>query len=153
ILKMSEDKLWNTFFCKESLLLKILADTPFKFVQTTDALSQTDATLTLCEKLLYRSGSIVVTNIKQPRTAIIQSQIHIVVAYTSQLKNDMKDAFNELKQQNGGKMPKWFSMISGLSYTNQIESNKIEGVHGAKELYCFLIEDRKADFLNKLFEE
>ncbi len=153
LLQLSEDKMWDKFFCKEASLLKMLEDTNFKFIQIAEEISHTDAIITQCEGVLYRSGSLLVSNLNQPRKAIVNSNIHIIVAFTSQLQKDLKDCFSVLKSKNQQKLPKWISFITGPSKSNEIENIVVNGILGSREVLCFLIEDRKAYYLAKLFEE
>lgn len=153
LLRLSEDKMWDKFYCKENSLLKILSDTHFKFVQVAEEVSHTDAVITNCEGVLYRSGSILVSNLNQPRKAIVNTQIHIIVAYTSQLQKELKDGLGVLKSKNQQKLPKWVSLITGPSKSNEIENIVVHGILGPREVFCFLIEDRQPEYLAKLFAE
>jgi L-lactate dehydrogenase complex protein LldG len=69
-------------------------------------------------------------------------EIHIVVAYSSQLVPDLKDAFKEIKKKYEPEFPSVISLITGPSRTADIEKTLVMGAHGPKELYVFLIEDK-----------
>lgn len=151
LLKLSGTRLWSNFFCREAELLKLLEDTGLKFTALPAALANTDAVISGCEAVLPRSGSLVVSGLRQPRLAITGSSVHIVIAFTSKIRQDLKEVFKGLKQKNDQRMPKWVSVITGPSRTADIEKIPVIGVHGPRELICFLIEDRKPDQLQKLY--
>ncbi len=70
---------------------------------------------------------------------------HIVVAYSSQLVDDIKDALKAIKLKYADKAPSLISLISGPSRTADIEKTLILGAHGPKEIYLFLIDDAIID--------
>jgi L-lactate dehydrogenase complex protein LldG len=53
---------------------------------------------------------------------------------------DLKDAFVFLKEKYQKGMPSLISFASGPSRTADIEKTLVTGVHGPKEVYCFLVE-------------
>jgi L-lactate dehydrogenase complex protein LldG len=66
---------------------------------------------------------------------------HIVIAYTSQLVLDLKDAFKIIKEKYGNQLPSMISTITGPSRTADIEKTLVLGAHGPKEFYVFLLDD------------
>ena len=99
--------------------------------------------LTLCESLIARNGSIMVTNANAAgRRLSIFPHHHIVIAYTSQLVLDLKDGFKLLKDKYGSQLPSMICNITGPSRTADIEKTLVLGAHGPKELFVFLLEDR-----------
>jgi L-lactate dehydrogenase complex protein LldG len=74
------------------------------------------------------------------RRLSIYPHVHIVIAYTSQLVLDLKDAFRLLKQKYGELIPTMISNITGPSRTADIEKTLVLGAHGPKEFYVFLLE-------------
>ena len=100
------------------------------------------ASITFCEFLVARTGSIVISS-KQTsgrRLAVFPST-HIVVAYTSQLVRDVNDALEGVKNKYGDQLPSMITTITGPSRTADIEKTLILGAHGQKELYVFLVDD------------
>jgi L-lactate dehydrogenase complex protein LldG len=75
------------------------------------------------------------------RTASVYAPVHICVARTSQLVWDIADAIQFLKQKYPGGLPSLVSFATGPSRTADIEKTLVVGVHGPKEVYCFLVED------------
>jgi L-lactate dehydrogenase complex protein LldG len=66
--------------------------------------------------------------------------VHIVIAYTSQLVEDIKDGLRLVQERYGDRLPSMISMISGPSRTADIEKTLVLGAHGPKELVLFLVE-------------
>ena len=104
-----------------------------------------DASVTGCEYLVARTGSIVMSAARQSgRTVSVYAPVHICIAYTNQLVYDIKDALLSLKERYAGNIPSSITFASGPSRTADIEKTLVTGVHGPKEVYLFLI-DSPAD--------
>jgi L-lactate dehydrogenase complex protein LldG len=102
---------------------------------------QADVGITLCEALVARNGSVLVSNGSAAgRRLSIYPNIHIVLAYTSQLVMDLKDGFALLKEKYGDRLPSMISNVTGPSRTADIEKTLVIGAHGPKELFVFLID-------------
>jgi len=100
------------------------------------------AAVTFCEFLIARHGSIMVSSRSGPGRRInIFPEIHIVLAHTNQMVDDIKQAFKALKEKYQQQMPSMVSLITGPSRTADIEKTLIMGAHGPKELYLFLLDD------------
>jgi len=100
-----------------------------------------DASITGCEYLVARTGTIVMSAAQQSgRTVSVYAPIHICIAYTSQLVYDVKDALQFIKEKYAGNIPSLITFASGPSRTADIEKTLVTGVHGPKEVYCFLVE-------------
>ena len=104
-------------------------------------LASCDASVTGCEYLVARTGTIVMSAAQQSgRTASVYAPVHICIAYTKQLVYDIADALELLKQRYAGDIPSFITFASGPSRTADIEKTLVTGVHGPKEVYLFLIE-------------
>ena len=100
-----------------------------------------DASITDCEFLVARTGTIVMSAAQQSgRTVSVYAPIHICIAYTNQLVYDVKDALQKLKEKYTGNIPSLITFATGPSRTADIEKTLVTGVHGPKEVYCFLVE-------------
>ena len=100
-----------------------------------------DASITGCEYLVARTGTIVLSAAQQSgRTVSVYAPVHICIAYTDQLVYDVKDALQLIKEKYAVNMPSLISFATGPSRTADIEKTLVTGVHGPKEVYCFLIE-------------
>ncbi len=101
------------------------------------------ASITDCEALVARTGSIVLSANNSGRINSVYAPVHICIAYVSQLKYDVKDALIFLKQKYNHDLPSLITFATGPSRTADIEKTLVVGVHGPKEVYCFLIDDIK----------
>ena len=131
---------WNKIYSKETTWLNSLRPLQFDPV-TTDDLSDCDAAITLCSHLVARTGTIVLSSKDlSGRTASVYAPIHICVAYADQLVYDMTDSLINFKD-NLESFPSMISYATGPSRTADIEKTLVVGVHGPKEVYCFLIDN------------
>jgi L-lactate dehydrogenase complex protein LldG len=131
---------WNKIYSKETAWLSSLRPLQFDPV-TTDDLSDCDAAITLCSHLVARTGTIVLSSKDSSgRTASVYAPVHICVAYADQLVYDIKDSLIKFKD-NLEVFPSMISYATGPSRTADIEKTLVVGVHGPKEVYCFLIDN------------
>ena len=131
--QLIDQRKWTKIFCNEDKWNGM-------FSNTTD-LPGCDASITGCEYLIARTGSIVLSSAgKSGRTVSVYAPIHICIAYTNQLVYDVRDGLQLLKEKYLGNMPSLISFATGPSRTADIEKTLVTGVHGPKEVYCFLIE-------------
>lgn len=145
LITLMEQNSWSKVFCHEEELQKDLTETGLEIYQDDKDFDYVEACITTCEALIYRSGTLLVSNKQQNRKLVSQTPSHIVVAFASQLVRDIKDGFLIARNKYGRDVPSWMMLISGPSRTADIEKTPVQGVHGAKELYVFLIDDRKVE--------
>jgi L-lactate dehydrogenase complex protein LldG len=131
---------WNKVYCLEDkLIASASGQLGERWVKT--GLADCDVSITGCEVLVARTGSIVLTaNQPQGRTASVYAPVHICIAHTNQLVYDLKDALQRIKDKYGGNLPSSISFATGPSRTADIEKTLVVGVHGPKEVYLFLVE-------------
>lgn len=104
-----------------------------------------DCGITLCECLIERTGSIMVSSRQSAgRRLSIYPPVHIVVASVGQLLPDIKDGLAFIKKKYGQRLPSMISLITGPSRTADIEKTLVMGAHGPKELILFLIDNATA---------
>jgi L-lactate dehydrogenase complex protein LldG len=116
-------------------------DAAFNTLTTTQDLAGCDASITGCEYLVARTGSIMLSAAQEGgRTVSVYAPIHICIAYTHQLVYDIKDALQAFKEKYGDALPSLFTFATGPSRTADIEKTLVTGVHGPKEVYLFLVE-------------
>lgn len=131
---------WQKVYCLEDKLLTSFAGQLGDRLVTTD-LSNCDVSITGCEYLVARTGSIVMSAAQQGgRTTSVYAPIHICIAYTHQLVYDIKDALVAAKEKFGNNLPSLITFATGPSRTADIEKTLVVGVHGPKEVYLFLVE-------------
>jgi L-lactate dehydrogenase complex protein LldG len=142
ILLLAEEKKWRKIYCWEPQLQELLNTYEYPFYATDKDFELAEVGLTLCECLIARNGSIMVSNGNAAgRRLSIYPHAQIVVAYTSQMVMDLKDGFNIIKKKYGSNLPSMISNITGPSRTADIEKTLVLGAHGPKELFVFLLDD------------
>jgi len=141
LLLLADEKNWRRIYCWEKPLQETLSLYEFPFYSTDTDFMQAEVGITLCESLIARNGSVLLSNGSAAgRRLSIYPHHHIVIAYTSQLVLDLKDAFKSLKNKYGEKLPSMISAVTGPSRTADIEKTLVLGAHGPKELIVFLLE-------------
>lgn len=131
---------WQKVYCVEDKLVAAVS------AQLSDRLTHTglagcDVSITGCEYLVARTGSIVLSAAKPSgRSASVYAPIHICIAYTSQLVYDIRDALQAAREKYGTDIPSLITLATGPSRTADIEKTLVVGVHGPKEVYLFLVE-------------
>lgn len=142
ILELADRFKWRKIYCWEPELQSLLSHYEFPFYQTEKDFDQAEVGITLCEALIARNGSVLISNQNAAgRRLSIFPHHHIVIARTGQLVLDLKDGFQIIKNKYGNQMPSMISNITGPSRTADIEKTLVLGAHGPKELFVFLIDD------------
>jgi len=133
IQQLIKEKEWTKIYCNTDQWKDIFSNTI--------NLPGCDASITGCEFLVARTGTIVMSSVQQSgRTVSVYAPVHICIAYTNQLVYDVKDALKLLKEKYAGNIPSLITFATGPSRTADIEKTLVTGVHGPKEVYCFLVD-------------
>jgi len=128
---------WSKIYCSEEQLKHIVQP------QMLHAdIATCEASVTSCEFLVARTGSLVLSSVQQGRLPSVYAPIHICIARTSQLVYDVKDGLEAMREKYRQSMPSLITFATGPSRTADIEKTLVVGVHGPKEVYCFVIEDQ-----------
>jgi len=131
---------WEKVFCLEDKLIAAAASQISERIVKND-LANCDASITGCEYLVTRTGSIMMSSAQSSgRTTSVYAPVHICIAYTNQLVYDIKDALQAAKEKYGNDLPSMLTLATGPSRTADIEKTLVVGVHGPKEVYLFLVE-------------
>ncbi len=135
---------WQKIYCQEPVLREKLQQNGFSEFAATD-IESCEAAITGCERLVARTGSILMSS-AQPsgRTTSVYAPIHICIAYTSQLVYDIKEALHHVREKYEH-LPSLITLATGPSRTADIEKTLVVGVHGPKEVFCFLVEGNRND--------
>jgi L-lactate dehydrogenase complex protein LldG len=138
---LAVEKDWQEVFCLDPSIQYLLTQAGIPFQSDEDSFHDLKIGITGCEFLISRLGSIMVSSRQESgRKLNIYPEIHIVIANTSQLVADLKDALSGIRERYAGKMPSMVSVITGPSRTADIEKTLVMGAHGPKELFVFLTE-------------
>jgi len=141
LLNLADERSWRKLYCWEKPLQDMLTRYEYPFFETDKDFEQAEVGFTLCEALIARNGSILISNGNTAgRRLSIYPNIHIVLAYTSQLVMDINDAFKLVKNKYGSNLPSLISTVTGPSRTADIEKTLVLGAHGPKELFVFLLD-------------
>jgi len=136
--QLIKEKGWTKIYCSEDRYTALLNAS---MVERHSDLASCDASITSCEYLVARTGSIVMSAAQNSgRTASVYAPVHICIATASQLVYEVRDALQLLKEKYGPNIPSFITFASGPSRTADIEKTLVTGVHGPKEVYCFLVD-------------
>lgn len=137
--KLIHSQNWTKVYSRETGWLDDMKEYNFDPVNSDD-LDSCDVAITLCDHLIARTGTIVLSsNQLSGRTASVYAPIHICIAYTHQLVFDISDSLQLFKNEEVH-LPSMISYATGPSRTADIEKTLVVGVHGPKEVYCFLVD-------------
>ncbi len=133
---------WDNFFCSDLKIQEMLKVAGIPFMSDEKDFLNCNVGITFCECLVARTGTIMVSSRqKSGRRLPVYSNIHVTVAYTSQLVYNLKDAFKLLKKKYEANFTSQVTAITGPSQTADIEKTLVRGAHGPKEVFLFLIDD------------
>ena len=142
LLELAEERKWHKIYCWEPALQEILARFEYPYFETDKDFEQAEVGFTLCEALIARNGSILLSNANMAgRRLSIYPPVHIVLAYTSQMALDLKDGFKLIKNKYGNSLPSMITNVTGPSRTADIEKTLVLGAHGPRELFVFMLDD------------
>jgi L-lactate dehydrogenase complex protein LldG len=128
---------WTKIYCREEELNPLVQANALH-----DDIASCEAALTTCEVLIARTGSILLSSAQQGRVPSVYAPVHLCIAYTSQLVYDIGDGLEAVQAKYGTTLPSLITMATGPSRTADIEKTLVVGVHGPKEVYCFVVDDQ-----------
>jgi L-lactate dehydrogenase complex protein LldG len=135
-----QERNWQKLYCVEPAIIQMLQKiniTPY------NNLADCDLSITGCEYLVARTGSMVLSSAQlSGRTTSVYAPVHICIAYNSQLLYDIQDALEFMHAKYKENFPSFITFATGPSRTADIEKTLVTGVHGPKEVFCFLVEEK-----------
>jgi L-lactate dehydrogenase complex protein LldG len=130
---------WKKVYCVEKEMIGLTGQLSESIIQKD--LADCDVSITGCECLVARTGSIVISSAQaNGRTTSVYAPIHICIAFMNQLVYDVKDGLQLVRNKYGNNLPSLITFATGPSRTADIEKTLVVGVHGPKEVYLFLVE-------------
>jgi L-lactate dehydrogenase complex protein LldG len=135
--KLCYQNQWTKIYCDEEKLKPLIQQNLLH-----PDIASCEVSVTSCEFLIARTGGMVLSSVKQGRISSVYAPIHVCIATTSQLVYDIKDGLNGLKEKYPQQLPSLVSFATGPSRTADIEKTLVVGVHGPKEVYCFVMDDQ-----------
>lgn len=129
---------WKSMYCAEPGIQALLSNADISLVDASADLKDVRVAITSCEQLVGKTGSIMVSSLQSTlRVLPFSTQTHIVLAHTSQICSETKDALCFLKQKYGNTLPANFTFIRGNTL---LSDNKVDK-ESLKEVFVFLIDD------------
>lgn len=133
---LTTQRRWEQLYCAEPLLQEALNALPLTTVD--NDLLAIPVSITTCEALVARTGTICLSSqTASGRQWSIVPPVHIVVATTNQLVYELRDV---LELQTSRVLPSMLCFTSTNSRTADIEKTLVNGAHGPKELFVFLLD-------------
>jgi L-lactate dehydrogenase complex protein LldG len=133
--KLCQKQQWTKVYFDDEKIRSILPS-----LEWYNDIASCEVAITGCELLVARTGSIVLSSTANQRIPSVYAPVHICIAYASQLVYDIGNALAFLEQKYGQSFPSLVTLATGPSRTADIEKTLVVGVHGPKEVYCFLVE-------------
>ncbi|MFT3902259.1 MAG: LUD domain-containing protein [Niabella sp.] len=139
--QLVEQSIWQNIYCREPQLCELLGN-GLAVANDPAALAVCDVSVTGCEFLVARTGSIVLSSAQlSGRSTSVYAPVHVCIAYTSQVVYDIEDALKGVAEKYEENIPSLITFATGPSRTADIEKTLVVGVHGPKEVFVFLIDD------------
>ncbi len=137
---------WNEACCNEELIKGLLDHAGIKNFKSRADSPFNQIAVTTCECLIARTGSIVVSSaIDSGRKLPFTCDIHVVIAFTSQVVEDIKQAMDFIRNKYRQRLPSFLSIITGTSRCDDIEKVMVPSGLGAKEIYVFMADENSTD--------
>lgn len=139
---LMQEKNWSHLWTTSQKVQSVLQATGISYSEDETQLDHPVVGITDCEKLIARSGSVLVSDLRSGRRANFAfPDIHLVMAYSSQVVPGIKRAIVDLRTGYDNQLPPQLTVISGPSRTADIEKTLVMGAHGPQQLIVFLIDD------------
>ena len=139
---MYDERGWSKVFSFDSQLTKVLDAAGIVHSSKQEDFADLKVAVTFCEFLVARLGSILISS-KQTagRRLNIFTEIHVVVAMSSQIVPDIEIALSAAREKYRGRMPSLISLLTGPTRTAGIKPSLVWGGHGPREVFVFLVDD------------
>ncbi|MBN3035216.1 MAG: LUD domain-containing protein [Bacteroidales bacterium] len=141
LLELITEKKRDYVVCSSPQISGILDQAGIAHISSENTVGNACISITGCECLVARTGGIIVSSgIGSGRKEFVFPDCHIVLAYTSQIVNEIRDGLNLVQARYPDRLPSQITMITGPSRTADIEKTLVMGAHGPKELFLLLTE-------------
>ena len=125
--------------CFEEEIINRLKIADYLLPDFSDIPENVEVGITGCEFLIAHTGSVMVSSAQNGgRQMFVYPPIHIVVAKQDQLVEFLENAYSNLTQKYGNKLPSHVALITGPSRTADIEKTLVLGAHGPREFHVFI---------------
>ena len=142
VISIAQENKWNHFYCREKKITDFMDIVKFPYTNEAKKFPEGIVGITTCEALVSRLGSVIVSS-KQGsgRRLFVIPTVHIVLAYSSQIVRELKDALLLIKYKYGEQIPSMIASITGPSRTADIEKTLVTPAHGPSDIFVFLVDD------------
>ena len=131
---------WNTPFLNQLGIAEILQTLGVELVSPNankHAMSKCDLGITEADFILPETGTIALySSAEKPRAVSLLPRVHLAIVTPDALRADMHQVFAEAKDSN------YLVFITGPSRTADIELTVTLGVHGPKNLFVWVMEEK-----------
>ena len=133
---------WNPLLTTSPVIKDVFADTELELFDDYDNLERKkNVSIIDCECLIAQTGSVLVSEATAgSRAAYSCADTLLILARPSQFVAKMKDAFAFMKDKYGDNQPAGMTIISGSSYSTDIDNTFVAGAFGCKQIALFLVE-------------
>lgn len=139
---LKQQKGWSHLYSVDDQVIKFLTNEGINVDNDPENFLDQKIGITRCEYLISRFGSIMVSSATlSGRRIYAYPEVHIVIAASSQVVPELKDALKGMTENYKGNLPSQISLITGPSRTADIEKTLVMGAHGPRELYVFMVEN------------
>lgn len=139
---LKHQRQWDDVYVPCNDLAALFETAAIPVVKDTKELKQMSVGVTRCEALVARLGSVLISSaVSGGRRMNVYPDVHVVIAFASQVVPDLQEAIALLTKRYGDQLPSFISFITGPSRTADIEKTLVMGAHGPKELIVFMIDD------------
>lgn len=138
---LAESRGWSEVLCADKSLFAMLIANKISFVREFNPQNEdAQACITDCEVAIARTGSLMFSSRQNHgRVASIYFPVHIVVLRPQQIVADIEDGLKFLRLKYKDQLPSMINLNTGPSRTADIEKTLVTGIHGPKEVFCFLM--------------
>lgn len=142
VIVLAQENKWTQFYCRESKITDIMDKVKFPYTTEDKNFPEGIVAITSCEALVSRLGSVIISSMQgSGRRLFVIPTIHIVLAYTSQIVGELKEALLLIKNKYGEQLPSMITSITGPSRTADIEKTLVTPAHGPRDIFVFLVDD------------
>jgi len=139
---LREQKKWTNYFVVDEKIKLFLQSAEIPYESSPEKFTGLKAGITRCEYLIARFGSVLVSSgLDSGRRLFVFPESHIVIAYASQVVEELDDALKGMIKKYKEDFPSQMTVITGPSRTADIEKTLVMGAHGPRELYVFMVDD------------
>ncbi len=144
VIMLAQENKWKQFYCQEKKITDFMDQIEFPYTKEDKKFPEGIVAITGCEALVARLGSVIISSkLGSGRKLFVVPTIHIVMAYTSQLVPELKDALTLIKSKYNDQLPSMIASLTGPSRTADIEKTLVTPAHGPRDIFVFLIDDAK----------